>query len=427
MGINDQLAKTGRVLSEFGNWFNVLDFMSHVLVDQSGRVRTSEPISLGGYKLQSDRLPLFFDTVTSGTTVSYNASHRAHDMQTDGDGEYAVVQTYQRHNYFTGRSQKIEMTSFNFQPETNVVKRSGYFSSSVSAPYTALKDGCWLESGDGVVRLVIYNNGDEILSVPQSEWNDPLDGTGASKFTIDWERFNVFRISFLWLGGTGLSLSILIGSKAHLVYDYSHVGSANSDKLIMSRPNQPIRYEIRQTGAGSGRFRPVCASVVSEGSISSSEVGSVRAVDVGEDDIVNAASNANEYLVKGIRLKSDYVATIIDLIDIDIFVETGNDEFRWRLHLNPTITGGSPSWQDVPDSSVQRASGDGSLLVGTEGYILGSGYGESRLGFVKKIQSARKIGASIDGVVDELWLTIQPVQGSSSLNTFGSITYKEFV
>ena len=139
-----------------------------------------------------------------------------------------------------------------------------------------------------------------------------------------------------------------------------------------------------------------------------------------------SASAGTEYILKGIRLKDAYSDVTIDLVDVDPFVESTNDFFLWRVQINPTLSA-TPTWTDVSNSSVQHSTGDGDITVTSQGTVLASGFGVSRSSAFSAVDSARKIGNSIAGVQDELWLTIEPIQGSTNLNSFATILYKEFI
>lgn len=399
------------------------------LRDTAGRLRISEPISLGDYKLINTRLPLFFDTETIGTgaTVTYNTTKKSHQMVTTNDGDVSIVQTFQTHNYFSGKAQLVEMTTFDFEAQANIEKRFGYFSSNESTPFNSDVDGFFLCNSGNTHFLRIVNNGTEILMLPQSQWDDPLDGTGRSGVNIDWGSFNIFQFNFLWLGGSGLSLALIRGTSLIEVHNYDHV-AANTDNLIFSSPNKPIRYEVRQDGdsVSGGTFNPVCATVSSEGSTNSSDIGSVRSIDTDASDVINAGAGT-EFVVKAIRLQDSQKDITIDILDTDAFVETNNDFFRWRLLLNPVVTGGTLTWSNVSDSAVQEATGDGTLEIQSEGIVISSGYGASRGNLSSSINNARKMGSTINGVRDIIVLTIEPIQGSTNMNSFGSITYKEFI
>lgn len=396
-------------------------------MDQAGRQRMSLPIPLGDYKLVNNRLPLFFTDAVNGTgTVTYGATKKSHQMNTSADGDFAITQTYQYHNYFAGKAQFVEFTSFDFEIEANVIKRSGYYSSNETTPFASNFDGFYLESNgiDNKHYLVIVNDGFENLKLERSLWDDPMDGTGRSRINLDFSKFNVIQANFLWLGGTGLTIAVVIGKGIYYFHDYDHANSDNADKLIFSSPNKPIRHEIRQIGAGSGEFNPVCSTVLTEGSETSSEIGSIRSVDTGVAPIV-AATSGIQYLLKAVRLKNTERDVTVDVFDVDVFSTSNNDFFRWQLILNPTITG-TLSFTDVTNSAIQEATGS-AVITTTGGTVIGFGFGAGRSSSSKVLDSARKIGSTINGVRDILALVVTPLGGTSNSNMFGGINYKELV
>lgn len=412
-------------------------------VDQAGRVRVSEPIPLGDYKLMNDRLPLFFYDKVNGTgTVAWDSAIKSHGMDTAADGDYVIVQTAMYHNYFAGKAHFVELTTMNFDAAAGALKRAGYFRSEESAPYTANQDGFYLETNNnGEHELVIMNNGTEILRKAQSDWDDPLDGTGDSGITIDWDDFHVYQFNFLWLGGTGLTLGLVVGDYIHQVYSYIHSTGPNDDKLIFSSPNQPVRFELRQTGAGAHDFDPVCCTVATEGSAESGDIGSTRSIHSNYNTAISCASSGTEYVLALIRLKDLYKDVTIDLLDVEVYSTSPNDHYAWRLLLNPSIdivAGASDidvdslTWVDVRDSAIQEWYGaTGTYVIGTDandqGHVMGAGTGASQVSRDKILDSARKLGSDIDGNRDFVALTLKPLPGTTNVAAFATIKYKEFI
>ena len=101
-------------------------------------------------------------------------------MTTAASGDYCIVQTKQRFNYITGKSQDIFQTQYDFDPETNIVKQFGYFTSSIISPFNTSYDGFWIEASGGTHYFVTSRLGTETSRVAREDWHDPLDGTGAS-------------------------------------------------------------------------------------------------------------------------------------------------------------------------------------------------------------------------------------------------------
>lgn len=400
-------------------------------VDYAGRLRVSGPIPLGDYKLVANRLPQFFNTVTSGdASVEYGETLRSHEMRTESNGDYAIVQTYQSHNYFAGKSQVVEFTAFNFHNEPNIEKRCGYYTSNYEAPYNSDLDGFYIYT-DGIEHyLRIVNKGTIIANVPRSEWDDPLDGSGPSRFEIDWEKFNIFLFSFLWLGGAGLNFAIVVGNRHIPVYKYTHIGNVNSDKLIFSKPGKPVRMELRQTGVGTGKFDPVCITVLTEGTDISGSFGEVLSINSGATNNIKL-SHPQRGAVVGLRLQEDSVATTFEIINVDTFASTINDFYRWELVINPSLVDGDGnpkalSFSRMNSTNIFSAIGDGTTFA-VGGTTVQSGYGGSRITAEHQIESARKLGIAIDGTADQMWLVITPLQSTTNIDVFGEITVKYFV
>ena len=95
-----------------------------------------------------------------------------------------------------------------------------------------------------------------------------------------------------------------------------------------------------------------------------------------------------------------------------------------RLVINPTITG-TPTWVDGGEGAVQVARVSGSAITATGGSEISATYGEPSSSTQGSEGSARRIGYSIDGVPDELWLCAVPL--SVNLDIIGSLKIRELV
>ena len=153
--------------------------------DASGRVRTSNLTTLfDGKILGNVEDTLKWHTVGTGSSSVANNSVTLSVTA----GQYMIRQAKHWNPYYSGKPQMVEITGANFQYQTGVVKRFGYFSSSAVAPYTAELDGFYVES-DGVnntYRLVAVRNGTETHNIPWTSWDgyDLISGYDWSKFTV---------------------------------------------------------------------------------------------------------------------------------------------------------------------------------------------------------------------------------------------------
>ena len=388
-------------------------------IDAFGRARVSELTTQFDAKQIYNGLPLFIDNVTNGLgTVFHNSTESASDMSTTGSGDYAISQTKQRFNYQSGKSQLIFMTCYNFEVETSISKKIGYYSSSVVAPYNTGYDGLFFESS-GKVSINIWKRGALTEQTNQEDWNiDPMDGTGKSGITIDWSMNVIFIVDFEWLGVGRVRWGVVIDGLIMYVHESKHANTTTG--VYMLSPNQPLRWELRQAGVGSGSFTFVCSSVNSEGSINA--LGKVLSVNNGLTHI-NANNTSNNYILHSIRLNSSSLGTLVDILNFNTLSRT-NDDYLWSVVLNPSIAGGGAlTYSAVSNSSLDHAVGTGNYVTG--GTVLSSGYVEGNRGDVIEIKNAIRLGATIAGVSDQLMFCVQPL--SSNLDILGAIDWRELI
>jgi hypothetical protein len=293
--------------------------------DAFGRVRTSEPFTLGDYKHLYSIDPDFVDVkVGTGATIIFDANQAAAILQSGiSTNGYTIHQTKRYHHYMPGKSQLIYST-FNFGvAQQNVYKRTGYFDD---------RDGIFFEQApDGTLSFVIRSYVTGIASdrrVTQSEWNkDRLTGQDPSGFTLDITKTQLFFTDFEWLGVGRVRCGFAIDGKnvvCHEFYNANHLPT-----VYMSNPNLPVRCEIRNTGTqvgAGGSFIQICSTVMSEGGYTESgrefsHVSNLRSVGVGSTVPIIA-----------IRLKNSFKGypnrATVKLEDISVFSNGSNIKYE---------------------------------------------------------------------------------------------------
>ncbi len=360
-------------------------------LDAAGRLEVTQTTSVGDYNLARDSLPLYFDQVSNGSAIQYYDSIRnGQRMEVTTNGDYAVFQTKQRHPYFPGHPQQPEFTYINLEPESGVIKRVGYFSSSTTAPYTSNLDGIWLESSNGTVKLVISKEGVDTV-MEQSTWK--------LSNGIDWSNFNISLVDFLYLGGSSVSLYQIFDGKKQLAFRYNHANHVPD--VFIGHPSQPIRAEIRSIG-GSGNLTFICANVGSQGIINEG-FGMPISVSTGST-LINYPTASIEYPILSIR-KNDARAELYPL-NIDI-ASTGaaSELYRWRLLLNPTLSS-ALSYSPLENTFVDVATGNSSITIIDEGHVIASGVGSARSSTDQIINSALRLGQELGGTYDTYVLAV---------------------
>jgi len=391
--------------------------------DAFGRLRVSEVYSQMDLKQINDALPLFYDTELIGDgTATWSKELASSLLETSAEGDAVIKQTFQRGNYQSGKGQQIFITFAHFQPETNITKRVGYFSSNTTTPFNSNLDGVFIESGSDGIKAVVYRNGVVIDEALQEDWDDALDGSGDSGFLIDWEQTQICLISFEWLGVGSMDIAFVIDGLIINAVRFKHAN--NIGDVYMSSPNQPVRYEIRQTGVGSGSLKQICASVGSEGSLN--EIGKILSVNTASTPLA-ASTAGTTYAAIGIRLKAAQVGTQVDILDFNALVTTNTDGY-WSAILNPSVAG-TFTYSDVTNSSIQRALGATANTVtgGTvlsSGYIKASGIGQNIGANISgEIINAIRLGQKINGVVDTIVFCFTPLSNTASI--YSSLSWRE--
>lgn len=389
-------------------------------LDAFGRLRVSQLNTQIDLKQIYDELPLFYDIELVGTgNNSYSGTNSETTLTTSASADAAIMQTKQRFNYSSGKSSLMYFTFRNFNTQTNTIKRVGYFNSNSATPFDNQKDGMWLENDNGDIQVVISKNGTE-NAISQASWDDPLDGTGASGVDLDLGTDTgnyIFFMDYEWLGVGNVRFGFIKNGVYYIAHEIDHI---LDDGVYMTSPNHSIRYEIRQTGAGSGTFRVICATYATEGGLNS--LGAIRSANNGTTN-VDANVVGTKYALVGIRLQSAKADTLVDLLQFSI-LSTTNDNILWELWLNPTVAG-TFTYANVTNSSVQVATGSGSgnTVTVTSAQRLYSGYISSNSVGDFNLDNALRLGTNIDGSRDAFVLTATPL--TANADVLGAINWRE--
>lgn len=334
--------------------------MAYVTLDQtnagfdaSGRLRVSQLRTLfDGKTLNADDTDLW-GVAGSGTNTFANSSNK----MIVTSGQYLIRYSKFFHPYFSGKSQFIELTFDNFQTETGLIKRVGYFSSNAVAPYDSNKDGFWLESNgdDNTISIQMQNNGTTTL------YKNLKDIVGYENIAnYDWSNFTVINFDFLWLGGANWRLFLVLNTGFALTQDFVFAGS--SPGTMIKSPNQTLRYEIRST-TGAGYLTAICSQVATEG------IGEEGGKVVGLFSNVGISCNAvgTIYAIKSWRKQANFRDTVVEILDMGITRTATADAGILLLIKNPTL---SAPIAYVNTSRIQEGTPTNQTITAGTGRIL---------------------------------------------------------
>jgi len=408
------------IVDKYGRAQTAISFADSSSIDAFGRVRVSNPTTIFDSKAIFDVNSLFWDdAATSGSGTSSTASTATASVTLGVSNTTAGTRTRQtkrRFNYQPGKSQLFICTAVMGTGVSGITKRVGAFDDN---------NGLFFEQEGTTLRVVVrtktsgsvVNNG-----VDKADWNlDKMDGNGYSGINLDISKAQIFVIDYEWLGVGRVRFGFVINGIIYYCHQSVHANSVTT--VYTSTPNFPIRYEIHNDGSGAAdSLMQICSTVLSEGG--QEELGLVRALDHGTTAI-NAASVATEYGAVGIRLKSSDLGATVKVIGISCMGTTNADYFRWRLILNPTITG-TFTFADVTNSSLQLASNAATPPTITNGIVVNCGYCSQQSDVQVNFQNMLALGSKIDGTADILVLAVTPVSGTSQA-LFASMTVRELL
>lgn len=390
-------------------------------IDAFDRLRISQPFTIFDSKQLYDKQPLFYDEITGGSATSTHSTANARTRMTvtASASDYVIRQTKQRFNYQPGKSEFFFLTFYSPQ-ETGCTKRFGLFDGTGGTFMTA-NNGIFLSIGESTVSINVAKNGSTTETVTQSNWNyDPLDGTGPSGITVDWDATQIFACDFEWLGVGRIRCGLVIDGILRYFHYFNHANDPTFTSVYMSTPNLPVRYDIASDGTGGGDLDHICCTVMSEGGVELTGIS--RSIDTQNTHLdANTADQA--YVLLGLRLKTTHLDLTVLPQSISMISET-NDDFLWSVLLNPTYAG-TLTYADITNSGCQRAAGATANTISALGTKLASGYAKSAGSSSQNIVNNLRIGSQIDGTRDELILAVTPL--SSNADIQGSLTFRELL
>jgi hypothetical protein len=398
---------------------NAVKYSDSPNLDAFGRLRTAAVQNLVDIKHVYDKNPLQVNEITAGTATSvFNQEYARVRMSTSANNDLVIRQTKIHPIYQPGKSQLFEGSFSNFQIETNVIKRVGCFVSTTASTYNSIFDGFFLESNGvtNVISFQLWRSGTTIFTAATTSW----DSTEFDPTNFNWSNTNLMTVDYQWLGVGRMRFGMSLSGQT--IYFAEHNCANNEPYVYMSSPNQPIRYEIRQVGAGSGNFDMICSQVSTEGALNEL----YTTVGVINSTTADLNSSGTKYPYIGYRLKPLYKGVTSQFSSLSI-LNTSNDNYLLTVEFNPTLSV-TPSWTDIPNSPFQYSVYNGTVTatITSPGHIMSSLIGEagtSALTTLKVDDNQIRVGSNINGTLDEMWVCITPLSANATFLGTAEILY----
>lgn len=381
-------------------------------LDAFSRLRVSQNNILGNYQFLYNKLPLLFDEITGslGANSSVFVKNRAEiEMNVTGSSVDRVVrQSKQYHRYQAGQSQFIVCTFGSGSQETGITKEVGYFDDD---------NGLFLRIDENNVSFVIRTNTSGTPTetvINQTDWNiDSLDGSGPSGLTLDISKTQILFIDYQWLGVGRVRFGFDIDGV--IIYCHQVLNANTQNKVYMSTPALPIRYEIRNDGTGNAStFHQICSTVCREGA--DDDKGYLTTIS-NTDPTGNQISSQSPESILHIRLKQEFNRASAEIVSFvpSVFGSTNNWKFFAVLNAgfsNGSITGSWDSAAQALEKNEQNLIWDGT------GYIIGSlnfrgGGNGTDIFSLNSVENSLRLLSNINGDSDILTIFAQePAPGT---------------
>ena len=374
--------------------------------DAFGRLRTSTPYTLFDSKNILSKNSLFDESLTGSGTVSYSSDKSTVSLNvTTASGDKVIRETKRVFSYQPGKS-LLNLNTFIFNTaKTNLRQRVGYFEDN---------NGIILQQNNSEVSFILRTSTTGTASdsnkITQANWNgDKLDGTGASGFTLDLTKTNIFFTDIEWLGVGSVRVGFVINGQFIVAHTFHNANSQTS--VYMKTPNLPIRYEIENTGAtaSSSVLQQICSTVMSEGGYEPIGIENLaKTADMGTGQSVGT-SYVN---LVTIRMKSGRTNAVIVPSGLDI-LNISNVDFEWSLLLNgtPNTAFAWTSYSDNVEYSLEAKTM-------TSGTTIASGYVGGKTAAVQlgdgTFSWSNQLSRTISGTSDTLTLMIKAASASKA-------------
>jgi hypothetical protein len=391
-------------------------------LDAFGRQRVSQPYTLfdSQNRYAADNQ---FDSATTGTgSTTFNSNQASVSMSVTAGGVGSVVrQTYRSFPYQPGKGLLVLATFvMDASNSVNLTQRVGYFNT---------QNGVFFQKVDGVNSFVLRSNTSgtpsDARTVNQADWNgDPLDGTGASGYTLDLTKPQILWMDFEWLGVGSVRCGFIINGE-YIVCHTFNTANVYGTTVYMTTAILPVRYEITTTtSAVAATLTQICCSVVSEGGFEQTSIDHVARRTTIFTTINTAATF---YPIVSIRLASGRTGAVV-LPNKVQFLPTTSQNYEVALLKNPTLTGATwaatvPSDSNVEYDVAATAISNVGTIAQTD-YVTSSGSGGvTQTSLPNDYNWDLQLGASIAGVSDIYTLAVRTVSGATTGDGLGSISF----
>lgn len=329
--------------------------------DAFGRFRVSEPYTLfDSFHRYQDNGKITIYTTGTNSTSTHDVSSSAIVMSIGTATNAAVYRESSKvFAYQPGKSLLLMQTFVMGNQKTGKRTRIGYFDAN---------NGMFLErDGNNIyfVRRSTSQTGSPVETrVVKEDWNlNKLDGTDASKITLNLDVAQILYTNIEWLGVGSVVQGFVINGQFVPCHRWDWANQPGSTSTYMATACLPVRAELENTTSttATSTMKLICTTVISEGGFELR--GRPRSVGHDLTGYTMSGNTQVLYPLIAIRLKANRFGAVVLPKNFSISVKD-NATYRYQLLIGAVTSGGS--WISAgADSSVEYNTSATSVTNGT--------------------------------------------------------------
>jgi hypothetical protein len=272
------------------------------------------------------------------------------------------MQQYEHNRYQPGRGQAAFVTGNFIEHKANCLKWLKYGVGENG-------NGVALESNGTGYQVTLYSDTDEgDQTVLRANWDDPLDGTGASGITLQVSKGVIFFLDLQSLYYGRVRCCVDIDGVATCFHEFKNANVLA--KPYIQTANLPISAGMTCTGTVSTTMEFTCCSVLSEGG--QEDIGGFH---FAAEGTVTAGNGAQTHILS-VRPKTTFNSITnrskFVFENLEILV-TGNSPVKWDLCLGQAISG-TTTFNNVNATYSAFEYNTAGTISGSPTLIIDSGY-----------------------------------------------------
>jgi len=312
-----------------------------------GDLRTAEltPQFQQSFEYTVDNTELTTNTITNGGTVTQADAMCVVSTSTT-TASTAKLASKRHAKYRAGLGGLMRFTAMFTTPVSATEQYAGMLDENGSS--AAFKNGLAIGYDSETFGFHRFAN-DTKISINQADWDDPLDGTGATGATLDPTKLNVWAISMQYLGAGALCLFWEKPNTGE--FKLVHVVPyANANTVPSSyNPNYHMTYWVNNKGTTSDLIlKGASYAYFIEGKTKYFELhqpqfstGKQTGTTISSEEAIVTIRNKSTY-----ASKTNFIDALMEYASVSIEASSANNLGEVRLVRDATL-GGTPSYNDI--------------------------------------------------------------------------------